>query len=187
MARRDEVGTGTAVLDRETLDTSANGTEGTPEGAEATGAQDGATGAGEGEQSTAAASTARVRRDPAQMGPEEIISLNVRIPNALRAMVAKTAEEQQTSVPQLVATMLASAYSFELPKPARPARIKKYSSPEERKQAQKDQQAKQRLITKAVLRAVEQGTLNLDVDALIAEIKAEETAKAAGATEGAAS
>lgn len=170
MARRDD---GTAVLDREALDESVNGT--------------GAEGATEGATGDAPARRTRAKRNPEDMGPEEIISLNVRVPNALRAQLAGTATEQNTSVPQLVAKMLADAYGFELPKPQRAARVKKYASAEERKQAQKDAQAKQRLITKAVLKAVEDGTIDVDVEALIARIKEEEAAKAVASTEGAAS
>lgn len=182
MARRDGE-SGTAVLDRDTLDAPENGTgalEGDASGQDASGTGEGAGVAPDG--ATAGSGRAkRTKRDPSAMGPEEIISLNVRIPNALRSLVAKTAEEQQTSVPQLVANMLASAYAFELPKPARTARVKKYANPEERKQAAKDAQAKQRAITRAVLKAVEEGKVNLDIDALVAQLKADEEAKAAAA------
>lgn len=185
MPRRDGDEGGVAVLNRPVGDengpsadmgASTNGTEG------ATGeAPSGETAAPEPVKRT------RVKRDVDQMGPEEVISLNVRVPNALRLKIAETAKEKNTSVPQLVSEMLATAYEFELPKPKRAARVKKYDSPEERKAAQKKAQAHQRMVTKAILRAVEQGTIpGLDVDALVAQIQAEETAKAASAatTEG---
>lgn len=169
MARRDEEG-GVAVLNRpvgedgELPATNSNGTEGA------------ATGTG--------TRRARVKRDVDQMGPNEMISLNVRVPNALRLQLASTATEQSTSVPQLVAQMLATAYNFELPKPQRAARIKKYASAEERKAAQKADQQRKRMVTKAILRAVEQGTLpGLDIDAMVAQIAEEEAKKAASGAE----
>jgi hypothetical protein len=64
---------------------------------------------GEGEATTTEAPK-RARRDPSAMGDDEVVTINLRMPNALRKQMAATAEEQNTSVPQLVLTMLASAY-----------------------------------------------------------------------------
>lgn len=180
MPSRDKT-EGTAVLDRPVGDQSPNG---------AAGEQQGEAGGEQQQPSGEAATPAKAaKRNPDEMGPDEIIGINVRMPNALRMKLGETAKEQNTSIPQLVATMLASAYEFELPKPSRPPRTKKYNTPEERKQAQKDQQQHQRDITRALLKAVEDGKIQgVDVEALVAEFKAQqaaqEAAKAAAATEG---
>lgn len=120
----------------------------------------------------------KVKRNPDEMGPDEVIGINVRIPNALRKLLADTAVKQSTSVPQLVATMLAQAYEFTLPKPARAPRIKKYENKEQRLAAQKAAQQKQRMQTKALLRLVEQGKIDVNLDELVAQMEAEQAANA---------
>lgn len=177
MPRRDE-NTGTAVLDRpvgEEPQANQNGTE-----AGATAAENQAS-----QQEAAATATRAPKRNPDELGPDEIVGINVRMPNALRLKIAETAKAQNTSVPQLLASMVAEAYSFELPKPSRPARIKKYDTPEQRKEAQKAAQAKQRTTTRALLAAIEDGKLgDIDVEALVAEYAAKQAAAAAVAPEG---
>lgn len=115
------------------------------------------------------------KRSADERGDSEMISLNVRVPNALRKQIAETAVTQNTSVPQLIAQMLADAYTFELPKSTRAPRTKKYASKEDRIAAQKAQQQKNRQITRAILQAVEDGKLDVDIDALLAEMQAKQT------------
>jgi hypothetical protein len=129
-------------------------------------------------EAAAAEAVKRVRRDPDQMGDEEIVGINIRMPNALRKQMAATAEEENTSVPQLILSMLAQAYSFTLPE-AKPKRVKKYASKEERLQAQKDAQQHKRLVTRAILEAIEAGKINVDIDALVADLQAQNTEGAA--------
>jgi hypothetical protein len=180
MPSRDKT-EGTAVLDRPVGDApagdapSVNGSEGAQ----------GAVGAAADPNSEQAAAAKKAKRNPDELGPDEIVGINVRLPNALRMKLGDTAKEQNTSIPQLIAQMLATAYEFELPKPSRPPRTKKYNSPEERKAAQKEAQQKQRDITRALLAAVEAGKIQgVDVEALVAEFKAEQAKK--DAAEGAA-
>lgn len=159
MPRRE--GENMAVLDRPV--TSENGTDAADEA-----------------QETAQAVVKRARRDPDALGDEEIVGINLRMPNALRKQMASTAEEQNTSVPQLILSMLANAYNFTLPTPTRAPRVKKYANKEERIQAQKETQQHKRLVTRAILDAIEAGKIDLDIDALVADLKAQ-----SAATEGA--
>lgn len=121
------------------------------------------------------------KRNSDDLPDDEVISLNVRVPNGLRKAIAITAQDRQTSVPQLIAEMLSDAYSYALPKPTRAPRTKKYANKEERLAAQKAQQAKNRAITKAILAAVEEGKIDMDIEALLAEMQAKQGATAAAA------
>lgn len=174
MPRRDE--SSTPVLDRpvegqaQTQDgESVNGTENV-------GTEAGTPGAGTPAQAVAAR---KAKRNPDELGPEEIISINVRMPNALRMQVAGTAVEQSTSVPQLITSMIADAYGFTLPETAKPKTRKKYASKEERMQAQKAAQQAQRVKTRAILDAIEEGKLNVDMDALLAAYNEKQAREAA--------
>jgi len=118
----------------------------------------------------------RARRDPDTLADTDMISLNVRVPNGLRKQLASTAVEQSTTVPQLVAQMLAGAYGYELPKSTRAPRTKKYANKEERIQAQKAAQQKNRQITRAILAAVEEGKIDVDIEALLAEMASKQAA-----------
>jgi hypothetical protein len=62
---------------------------------------------------------------------------------------------------------------------AKPKRVKKYASKEERLQAQKDAQQHKRLVTRAILEAIEAGKINVDIDALVADLQAQNTEGAA--------
>lgn len=180
---------GAAVLDRPVSDTSAptSDTVGDGEGT-GTGASElssMAEGALQQQTATAAADTATKapKRNLDDAPDDEIVGVTVRVPNLLRKKIAETAVAQNTSVPQLLAHMVAEAYSFVLPAPERAPRTKKYDSPEERKNAQKRDQQRQRLLARKVLDAVEKGIINVDTAALIAEVDAELDASAAKAAE----
>lgn len=118
--------------------------------------------------------------------PKSLVGIMIRVPQELRSMIEVDVKLQDTSMPQLVAKMLADAYGYTLPIPARKAR-KKYATDEEKKQAQRDSQKNSRDTARAVLRAVERGDIQVDLPTLIARLKEEEAAKeAAKAAEGAA-
>lgn len=172
MARREEDGSGVAVLNRDAA---------TPPTSDTNNGTSTSTGPSTPAAATPAAGTRKPKRNLDDMGPNEAISINVRIPNGLRMKMAETATQQNTSVPQLVAQMLAQAYTYELPKSTRPPRIKKYANAQERIAAQKAAQAKQRTITRALLKAVEEGKINVDVDSLVAQFTANEDAAKASA------
>jgi hypothetical protein len=169
----------TAVLNRPLTDDvdALNGT-----GANGTGE------AGEGE-ATASASKAP-KRNLDEAPDDEVVGITVRVPNALRKKIGAMAVEQKTSSPQLLAAMIAEAFDFTLPKPERAPRLKKYDTPEDRKNAQKRDQQRSRLVARKVLESVEKGVINVDMTALLAEVDSElaaNAAKAAAAGAGAAS
>lgn len=119
---------------------------------------------------------------------DEVVGITVRVPNALRKKIGTMAVEQKTSSPQLLAAMIAEAFDFTLPKPERAPRLKKYDTPEDRKNAQKRDQQRSRLVARKVLESVEKGVINVDMTALLAEVDSElaaNAAKAAAASEGA--
>jgi hypothetical protein len=121
---------------------------------------------------------------------DEVVGITVRVPNALRKKIGAMAVEQKTSSPQLLAAMIAEAFDFTLPKPERAPRLKKYDTPEDRKNAQKRDQQRSRLVARKVLESVEKGVINVDMTALLAEVDSElaaNAAKAAAAGAGAAS
>lgn len=174
---------GTALLDAPTGQ-GTNGVQG-GEGTSVGGAAEGTSGEQQAANEVAEAAK-KVKRNPDELPDDEVVGINIRIPNALRKLIAADGlkASPQVSVPQLVASMLASAYSFELPKPARPARLKKYASKEERLAAQKREQQRARNVTKAVLKLVEEGKLEgINIDELVAQIEAEQQAKAKAETE----
>lgn len=154
---------GTAVLDRPMEDGSSTSADMT--GSVASNGTDGGTAA------------KRQRRNPDELPDSEIISLNVRFPNALRKQVATTAAEQQTSVPQLIVSMVAEAYGYELPKSTRTTRTKKYANKEERIAAQKAKQQRDRQVSRAILQAVEEGKLDLDIEGLLADLRSKANAE----------
>jgi hypothetical protein len=165
----------TAVLNRPLTDDvdALNGT-----GANGTGE------AGEGE-ATASASKAP-KRNLDEAPDDEVVGITVRVPNALRKKIGAMAVEQKTSSPQLLAAMIAEAFDFTLPKPERAPRLKKYDTPEDRKNAQKRDQQRSRLVARKVLESVEKGVINVDMTALLAEVDSElaaNAAKAAAASE----
>lgn len=175
MARRDDGTDGNvAVLNRPIGDIAGTDTD----SANGVATDDGMHPASD-EASGTSGGTRKAKRNSDELPDSDIISLNVRVPNGLRKQIAVTAVEQQTSVPQLVANMLANAYSYELPTPARAPRIKKYGSKEERLAAQKATQQRKRDVTKAILAAIESGKLDLDVDALMAEMQTDTATEAA--------
>lgn len=142
---------------------------------------EGETGASAASEGATPAKVKKEKRKPEDIGPKEIISLNVRVPNELRAMVAKSALERETSVPQLVAEMLAEAFEYKLPETARPARvIRPGLTPEQRKQENKKKAEKARNTTQAILAAAKSGLLgDIDIDALVAEYTAKKEAEKA--------
>jgi hypothetical protein len=164
----------TAVLNRPLTDDvdALNGT-----GANGTGE------AGEGE-ATASASKAP-KRNLDEAPDDEVVGITVRVPNALRKKIGAMAVEQKTSSPQLLAAMIAEAFDFTLPKPERAPRLKKYDTPEDRKNAQKRDQQRSRLVARKVLESVEKGVINVDMTALLAEVDSELAANAAKAAAGA--
>jgi hypothetical protein len=120
---------------------------------------------------------------------DEVVGITIRVPNGFRKLLAKTALDQKTSVPQMLAQMAAEAFEYTLPTPERAPRIKKYDTPEQRKEAQKTDQRRQRLVAQKVLEAVEKGIVQVDMQAVLAEVDAElksraesDAAKAATAT-----
>lgn len=165
MARRDDADTeaqaglaaggATGVLER-------------PEGAAST---NGTSDAGE------APSTAKRTRTPKEYGPNDIVGVMIRVPNPLRLMIEKTATEQSVSVPQIISRMIADAYGYALPEAAKKTRAK-YASDEDRKKAQKETSDKKRAQVRALLAAVESGQIQVDVDALVAEMQAKQEAEA---------
>jgi hypothetical protein len=185
MAERKANGTtNTAVLNRPLTD-DVDALNGTGAGDTDTDTQNG-TGEGastqasaEGEASATATKTPKRNLDDAP--DDEIVGITVRVPNALRKKIGATALEQKTSSPQLLATMIAEAFDFTLPTPERAPRLKKYDSPEDRKNAQKRDQQRSRLVARKVLESVEKGVINVDMTALLAEVDAELAANAAKA------
>lgn len=163
MARREDM----AILDRPVDDTLGEQSDNGAYAASESGTESGGAG-----QSTGR----RTKRNPDDLADGDMISLNVRVPNGLRKLLAGTAVEQETSVTQLVAQMLAGAYSYELPKTTRAPRTKKYANKEERIAAQKAAQQKNRQITRAILAAVEEGKLDVDIEALLADMAAKQAA-----------
>lgn len=150
------------------------------------------TGASTGEQQTGegasgeTASAKAPKRNLDDAPDDEIIGITLRVPNGFRKQLAKTAVEQNTSVPQMLAQMAAEAFSYTLPKPERAPRIKKYDTPEQRKEAQKSEQAKQRLVARKVLEAVEKGIIQVNMADIMKEVETELAAKAAKDAEAAA-
>lgn len=162
MARRDG---DTALMDAPTGDAE------TPEAPGTNGAASGSGGA---------SSKAGKAKEEKTYGPNDLVGVMIRVPFALRQQIEKTADEQtpKVSVPQIVTRMIADAYQYTLPEAARKSRAK-YDSEEEKKAAQKATRDKQRLTVQAVLRAVEQGKISVDLEALIAELQAKEAAEEA--------
>lgn len=124
--------------------------------------------------------------------PNALIGVMVRVPQGLKKAIDATAEEQSVSTPQIVVRMLAEAYSYTLPAIPTRARTKKFATEDERKAAAKEKRDADRLRVKAILSAVDNGLLgDIDVNALVEKLKAEQAAKAdtatATATEGATS
>lgn len=155
MAR--QTGTETmAVMDRpaELDETVTNGTDG-----------------GQDAQQVVADAVKRQRRNPDDLPDNEVVSVNIRFPNALRKRLAETAVEQQTSIPQLIVSMVAEAYGFELPKTTRAPRIKKYASKEDRIAAQKAKQQRDRQVSRAILQAIEEGKLDVDIETLLSDLR----------------
>lgn len=174
---------GTSVLDLPTegdVDTGTIGANGAQE-TEAQSASDNVTPISAGKRGGK-----REPRDFANIGPDEMVSLNVRVPNGLRGKLEETATGQNLSIPQLITKMVSEAYEYTLPQTATKKR-QKYASEEERKKAQKDAQAHNRMVTKALLDAVNEGKLGIDVEALVAEYLAKQQAEQQAASEGATS
>lgn len=114
--------------------------------------------------------------------PNELFGVTIRVPQALKDQLDKTAKEQDIGTPQLVIRMLADAYTYTLPEAAKKTRrTQRYATEEEKKQAQRAAQAAQRNRVKALLAAVESGQINVDIDALVAEMAAKQAAAAAEA------
>lgn len=136
---------------------------------------------GESEGESEVAATKAPKRNLDDAPDDEVVGITMRVPNAFRKLLAKTAVDQKTSVPQMLAQMAAEAFNYTLPEPERAPRLKKYDSPEERKKAQVKDQQRQRLIARKALEAVEKGNLQVDMVALMAEVDAELAANAAKA------
>lgn len=165
---------GTGDIDTGEQDTGTDGTQGSAEGA-----------SGEGAEAASASKAPKRNLDDAP--DDEVVGITIRVPNGFRKQMAKTALEQKTSVPQMLAQMAAEAFDYKLPTPERAPRLKKYDSPEDRKNAQKRDQQRSRLVARKVLESVEKGIINVDMPALLAEVDAELAAKAAEAASAAAS
>lgn len=124
----------------------------------------------------------RKKRGPRVYGPNDLVGVMIRVPEGLRKQIEGTANEQSVSVPQIVVRMIADAYEYTLPSAAKRTRAK-YASDAERKAATKAAADKKRATIQALLKAVEDGKIDVDVDALVAEMqanaKAEADAKAA--------
>lgn len=128
----------------------------------------------------------RKKREVDPNDPNALVSVMVRLPQGLKTQVDATATNQDVSTPQTIARMIAEAYEYTLPVMATRARVQKYASVEERKQAQKDKRDADRMRVKAILSAVDNGLLgDIDVNALVERMKQEQAAKAAsdGATQ----
>jgi hypothetical protein len=151
----------------------------------------GTNGTGEtGGESEGVSASKAPKRNLDEAPDDEVVGITVRVPNALRKKIGAMAVEQKTSSPQLLAAMIAEAFDFTLPKPERAPRLKKYDTPEDRKNAQKRDQQRSRLVARKVLESVEKGVINVDMTALLAEVDSElaaNAAKAAAAGAGAAS
>jgi hypothetical protein len=151
----------------------------------------GTNGTGEtGGESEGVSASKAPKRNLDEAPDDEVVGITVRVPNALRKKIGTMAVEQKTSSPQLLAAMIAEAFDFTLPKPERAPRLKKYDTPEDRKNAQKRDQQRSRLVARKVLESVEKGVINVDMTALLAEVDSElaaNAAKAAAAGAGAAS
>lgn len=123
----------------------------------------------------------RAKREPVdftKLGPNEMVSLNVRVPNGLRSKLEEDSTKQEISIPQYVTRMLADAYEYTLPEVAKKSR-KKYTTDEERKAAQKASQEKSRTTTKALLDAAQSGKLGIDIEALVRDYVAKQAAEEA--------
>jgi len=68
-------------------------------------------------------------------------------------------------------SMVAEAYGFELPKTTRAPRIKKYASKEDRIAAQKAKQQRDRQVSRAILQAIEEGKLDVDIETLLSDLR----------------
>jgi hypothetical protein len=139
------------------------------------------TGEAGGESGDSVSASKAPKRNLDEAPDDEVVGITVRVPNALRKKVATMAVEQKTSSPQLLAAMIAEAFDFTLPKPERAPRLKKYDTPEDRKNAQKRDQQRSRLVARKVLESVEKGVINVDMTALLAEVDSELAANAAKA------
>jgi hypothetical protein len=181
----------TAVLNRpltEDVDdmNGTGSTNGTNEAGAGETGTDGTQGSTESGAEAAATASKAPKRNLDNAPDDEIVGITVRVPNALRKKIGATALEQKTSSPQLLATMIAEAFDYKLPTPERAPRLKRYDSPEDRKNAQKRDQQRSRLVARKVLESVEKGVINVDMTALLAEVDAELAANAAKAAEAAA-
>jgi hypothetical protein len=145
----------------------------------------GTNGTGETEASEGVSASKAPKRNLDEAPDDEVVGITVRVPNALRKKIGTMAVEQKTSSPQLLAAMIAEAFDFTLPKPERAPRLKKYDTPEDRKNAQKRDQQRSRLVARKVLESVEKGVINVDMTALLAEVDSELAANAAKAAAGA--
>lgn len=188
MPRRDTIEGGASVLDLptdgdiESGTIGANGNDAQDDGSQGASVDDGEQD-DNGEQAQANGAAKRGgKREPidfTKLGPDEMVSLNVRVPNGLRTKLESTATGQEISIPQLVTRMLADAYDYTLPEIAKKSR-KKYASDEERKAALKKSQERSRTQTKALLAAVEEGKLgDINLEALVAEYLAKQEAEKA--------
>jgi hypothetical protein len=109
-----------------------------------------------------------------------LFGITVRVPQELKNKLDESAKAQDTSTPQFILRGLAGWYEYKLPEAAKKTRrVQKYATEAEKKQAQRDSQAASRLRVRALLAAVEDGKIDVDIDALVADLKAKQEAAAA--------
>lgn len=93
------------------------------------------------------------------------------ISDGLRSALDAEASKRGTSRAALIRVSIAREIKYDLTKePVATHGVKKYASPEERKQAQKDRNKAKKLKIDALIRAYEAGDKEEDVNALLASL-----------------